>query len=214
MKKSQLGGPDRHVQMDLSEELWDRLRSRGILFIDGEEVDATESGCFYRDMFYLAMSGWPKEKPIWVIDNSPGGHADQCFAICDTINAFKKEGYTVNTLCLGAVASAATIIFQAGSRRYAMPTTRFLIHQVRQSHVFLEEELGQGKDRLKEMERINNVACKIIADRVGMDLSVLLDMINKTDLWLSPEDALKFGPNGLIDEICETFPFMDRLVSG
>ncbi len=209
MTKPKHGEMERSVGLDLADECEDRLRSRGILILDGDEVNVLESGLFYRELFFLASNGWPKDRPIWIILNSPGGHASQCFAICDTIRSFIKEGYTINIFCLGHVASAATILLQTASRRYSAPNTRFLVHQVRQQHVFLEEEVSQGEERVAEMVRINTQACAIIAERVGMDLQDLLTRVKKTDLWLSADEAMKFGKNGLIDEICPTFPFLD-----
>lgn len=211
MTKAKQGEMERTVGLDLAEEYEDRMRSRGVLFLDGEEVNVTESGLFYRTLFYLVSQGWPKERPIWVVLNSPGGHASQCFAICDAIRAFVNEGYTINAFCLGHVASAATVLLQTASRRYSLPNTRFLVHQVRQQHVFLEEEVSQGEERVAEMTRINAQAFALIADRIGMDLPELLGKVKKTDLWLNAEEALKFGKNGLIDEITTTLPFLGAL---
>src|SRR3989344_5936416 len=201
----------RVVSLDFADEVYDKLRNRGVLFLDGEEVNVFESGSFYRDLFFLAMSGWPKEKPIWVVLNSPGGSADQCFAICDSILSFTRSGYTINVLGVGEVASAAVIILHTGTRRYALENTRFLAHQVRQGSLFHEEEVTQGEERVAEMKRVNKQACAIVAKRTGMDLAVLFGKISKTDLYMSAEDAMKFGTHGLIDEICPIFPFMDVL---
>lgn len=212
MTKAKEENIERSLSLDIGEETYYRLRSRGILILDETQVDVLESGVFYRDMFYLVMSGWPKEKPIWVMLNSPGGDAYQCFAICDTINSFTAQGYTINIVGIGIVASAATIVLQTGTRRYALPNTRFLTHQLRQTHNSEDEEVSHGKERIAELERINEQGCQIIAKRIGMDFQAeLFPQITKTDLWKNAEEAKKFGPNGLIDEICTTFPFMDVL---
>jgi len=211
MTKAKEGQVVRQVALDISEEVYDKLRSRGVLILDGKGVDVEESGIFYRDLFFLVMSGWTKERPIWILLNSPGGGVNQGFAICDAIRAFTQEGYTINIVGLGEVSSVAAAILQTGTRRYALPTTQFLLHQVSDEHVFLKEEMTQTEERAAEKKRINTILCAIIVERVGMDTVEFLAKVKKTDLFMSAQEALTFGKHGLIDEICATFPFMDAL---
>lgn len=202
----------RAVSMDISDELQHELRARGILLLDGDEIDGMESGAFYRDLFWLAMSGWPKEKPIWTILNSPGGSVYQGFAICDAIGSFVEQGYTMNVCGIGYVASAAAAIISKASPggRYALPTTQFLLHEV-SDDLPGREDTTQTEERAAEKKRINGIICSIVADRAGMEHGEFLAKVRKTNFWMGAEDAKKFGKNGLIDEICTTFPFMDVL---
>ncbi|OGZ06937.1 MAG: hypothetical protein A2942_01220 [Candidatus Lloydbacteria bacterium RIFCSPLOWO2_01_FULL_50_20] len=201
----------RRVSMGPEDERQEVLRRHGVFFLDAEEVNRDEAGCFYRDIFFLVASGWAKEKPMWVVLNSPGGHADQGFAIHDTIRLLIAAGYTVNTCVLGEAASVAMMILMAGTRRYASPNTQFLLHQVSEEYIFLRVETTEAEERSNEMKRINHVYLSAIAERSGMALSDLTTQVRKKDFWLGAEEALKYGQHGLIDEICTTFPFMDAL---
>lgn len=202
---------ERKISLDLADERQDELRKRGVLFVDSDEIDRDEAGCLYRDIFFLVTSGWPKQRPIWVVINSPGGQVHHGFAIYDAIHGFVAGGYTINTFGLGEVASMGTVILQAGTRRYAAPHTQFLLHQVSEAHIFLKEEATQAEERTEEMKRINVLVLTMIAERTGILLSELTAQVKKKDFWLGALDARGLGKHGLIDEISTTFPFMDAL---
>ena len=75
----------------------------------------------------LALSA-EGDDPITIYISSPGGHVESGDVIYDMIKFVKPVVRVVGT---GWVASAATTIFLAAARenRYALPNTRFLIHQ-------------------------------------------------------------------------------------
>lgn len=69
----------------------------------------------------------PEErKPIWIFIMSPGGESDIMWALLDMIGASKTPIYTVN---VGTAASAASLIFIAGHKRFMMPNARVIIHE-------------------------------------------------------------------------------------
>lgn len=69
----------------------------------------------------------PEErKPIWIYIMSPGGEADVMWALLDAIGASVTPVYTVN---VGTAASAASLIFMAGHKRFMMPNARVIIHE-------------------------------------------------------------------------------------
>ena len=69
----------------------------------------------------------PEErKPIWIYIMSPGGEADVMWALLDVIGSSKTPVYTVN---VGTAASAASLIFIAGHKRFMMPNARVIIHE-------------------------------------------------------------------------------------
>lgn len=73
-------------------------------------------------------AGIPVEerKPIWIYVFSPGGSIIYMWAICDAINLSKTPIYTVN---VGIAASAASLIFISGHKRYMFPKATVLIHE-------------------------------------------------------------------------------------
>lgn len=212
MNGAPLQGNQRRVTLDATDEIQEMMQKRGIFFIDSEEIDRDESASFYRDIFCLVASDWKKEDPMWVLLNTPGGHVHHGIAIHDTITLLNASGYNINTVGIGEVASMGTVVIGAGKRRYATPYTQFLLHQVSQEHFYIKEEATQTEERAEEIRRINQIVLNMIAGRTGMPIEELKSLVKKTDYWLGADSALKLGPHGLIDEICNEFPFMDAFV--
>lgn len=181
------------------------LANRGF-FIMSDEIDGSASYTVALDFLYRYL--FKIETPIWLILNSPGGDVAQGFAIFDLIKAAVASGREVNILGVGCVASMATAIMQAGTKRYSFPNTQFLVHQVREILPFFkQEEVNEGRERQQEMDRINDIVMKLIADRVGMSLEDIKRLSEKKDFWVDPQRARKFGTHGLIDEVVTGFPF-------
>ena len=190
----------RIIRMDLGDELFNHYTKQGIFYLDSVIEEGMPS------MFSMTLlryhSQAEKKKPILVVLNSPGGQANQGFAIYDVLRIIVLGGRTVNILCMGNVASMATFVLQAGTKRFSLPHTQFLIHEVSQ-FTFGEEKVSEGEERVGENRRINTVVMNGIAKRIGMDPIELVKLSKKKDYWLSADDALKLGENGLIDEITE-----------
>lgn len=64
--------------------------------------------------------------PIRLYIMSYGGDLDYMWALIDAIEASVTPVYTIN---VGLCASAASLIFMAGSRRYMLPNSKVLIHE-------------------------------------------------------------------------------------
>lgn len=186
--------------MDTGDELFGYYTERGIFYLDSEIEEGMPS------MFSMSLlkyhSRADKDKPILVILNSPGGQTNQGFAIYDVLRMIALDGRLVNILCMGTVASMATFVLQAGTKRFSLPHTQFLIHEVSQ-FTFGEEKVSEGEERVGENRRINTIVMNGISKRIGMDPIELVRLSKKKDYWLSAEDALKLGEHGLIDEITE-----------
>ena len=146
-------------------------------------------------------------KPIWIILNTPGGSATECFAICDLMRAIIKNRTPLYVLGIGCVASAGVAIMQMASERYSLPNTQFLVHQASRYLEAGSEETSQGEERVEELKRKNKIFLSMISERSGMSLEDLASLAKKTDHWLDAKTAKGFGQNGLIDKIVEEFPF-------
>ncbi len=194
----------RIIRMDTGDELFGYYTERGIFYLDSEIEEGMPS------MFSMSLlkchSRADKDKPILVILNSPGGQTNQGFAIYDVLRMIALDGRLVNILCMGTVASMATFVLQAGTKRFSLPHTQFLIHEVSQ-FTFGEEKVSDGEERVGENRRINTIVMHGIAKRIGMEPAELVKLSKKKDYWLGAEDALKLGEHGLIDEITEASLF-------
>jgi len=213
-RKSNEFGNFRDIEQTLRWEPVDwqhhQFSRRGIIFLH-YEIDNDESYEFSHDLIYLTKIEPPMEagkiKPIWIILDSPGGDASAGFAIYDMIMAAVNAGIEVNIVGKGAVASMAAAIIQAGSRRFVLPHTQFLVHEVSQTVIELAEKVSEGRERIEENERINRIYMSIIAERAGMDVNELIKLSKKTDCWFDAKSALKLGSHGLADEIITSLPF-------
>lgn len=65
-------------------------------------------------------------KPIWLYVMSYGGDLDYMWTLIDMIKLSTTPVYTVN---VGVAASAASLIFISGHKRYMMPGSKVVIHE-------------------------------------------------------------------------------------
>ncbi|HEX3942707.1 MAG TPA: ATP-dependent Clp protease proteolytic subunit [Rhizomicrobium sp.] len=133
------------------------------------------------------------EGDIRVILNSPGGHVESGDTIHDLI---RFVGRRVKIIGTGWVASAGAHIYLGAPRehRYALPFTRFLLHQPlggvrgQASDIHIEAE-----EILKMRERLN----RELAKETGQPFEkVVAD--TERNYWLSAEEAKNYGLVGKI----------------
>jgi len=172
-------------------DIYSRLLKDNIIFL-GQPVDDTIANLIIAQMLFLESEN--SEKDIAFYINSPGGVISAGMAIYDTMQYVKND---VSTICVGQAASMAAVLMAAGARgkRFALPNSRFLIHQ----------PLGYGlqgqaadieihaKDLLKMRERLN----AILAEHTGQPIEKIAKDTDR-DYILEVEDAKKYG---LVDSI-------------
>ena len=133
------------------------------------------------------------DDPITIFICSPGGHVESGDAIFDMIRFVKPIVRIIGT---GWVGSAATHIYLATERkhRYALPNTRFLIHQPAGGFGGDATDIQiQAKEILKTRERIN----RIIAEQTGQPLERVAEDTDR-DHWMSAEESVAYGIVGKI----------------
>ncbi len=140
----------------------------------------------------LALS-YDSDAPITIFIGSPGGHVESGDTIFDMIRFIKPVVRTVGT---GWVGSIATHIYLAPAKenRYALPNTRFLIHQPSGGFGGDASDIAiQAREIIKTRERINVT----IAEQTGQPLErVAID--TDRDYWMSPEESVAYGLVGKI----------------
>jgi ATP-dependent Clp protease protease subunit len=159
------------------------LETRTIIISQG--IDAQLARNIYSRLILLERDN--SEKPITVIVNSQGGSADSGFGIYDMLKFVKPP---IITLTAGLCASAAVIIFLAGEKgkRYALPNSRFLIHQPSTSAVGPAADLEITANQIL---RIRDHFNHIIADETGQDLKKVTYDTNR-DFWLTAPEAVEY----------------------
>ena len=133
------------------------------------------------------------EGDIRVILNSPGGHVESGDTIHDMIRFL---GSRVKIIGTGWVASAGAHIYLGAPRenRYALPYTRFLLHQP------LGGVRGQASDIHIEAEEILKMRDRLnqeIARETGQTLEKIVNDTER-NFWMSAEEAKTYGLVGKI----------------
>ena len=126
--------------------------------------------------------------PILLVISSPGGHVESGDMIHDMI---KFVGAPVKVLGSGWVASAGALIYSAAKKenRFALPNTRFLLHEPRGGVG------GQASDveiQVREIVRMRERLNKIFAEATGQPLKKIVEDTDR-DHWMSAEEAVEYG---------------------
>ena len=140
----------------------------------------------------LALS-FQGDDPITIYIGSPGGHVESGDTIFDMIRFI---GPTVRVVGTGWVGSIATHIYLAAERenRYALPNTRFLIHQPAGGFGGDASDIEiHAREILKTRERING----IIAEQTGQPLDRVTRDTDR-DYWMSVEESVEYGLVGKV----------------
>lgn len=135
----------------------------------------------------LALSSASTD-PILVVLSSPGGHVESGDMIHDMI---KFVPAPVKILGTGWCASAGALIYAAAAKenRYALPNTRFLLHEPRGGVGGQATDVEiQAREIIKMRERLN----KIFAAATGKSLEQIKEDTDR-DFWMGAEEAVKYG---------------------
>ena len=128
------------------------------------------------------------DDPIQVFVSSPGGHVESGDLIFDTIRFIKPKVIMIGT---GWVASAGALIYVAAKKedRYALPNTRFLLHQPSGETRGPASDVSIYLDEIVKMrERLNRIFSKATGqpiEKIAADTA--------RDFWLSSEQAVTYG---------------------
>lgn len=136
----------------------------------------------------LFLDNEDPEAPIKIFINSPGGSADDGFAIYDMIRFVRPRVKIVST---GLSASAATVIMLAAAKedRMALPNARIMIHQPSmRSHGAAEDIKRTAEQILKLRARIN----ELYAEETGQPLEKVSDDTDR-DYWMTAPEAVEYG---------------------
>lgn len=173
-------------------DIYSRLLKERIIFL-GEPIDDAVANTLIAQLLFLDAENSKEDIKLYI--NSPGGSVTSALALYDTMQHVKAN---VSTICIGQAASAAAVLLACGSKgkRFALPNSRVLIHQV------MGGVEGQQKDveiQAREMLRIKNQLNQILAKHTGQSISKL-EKDTDRDYFLTAEEAKKYG---IIDKIIQ-----------
>ena len=166
-------------------DIYSRLLKDRIIFLDGEINDLSADLVVAQLLF---LDGQDTEKDVNLYINSPGGSVTAGLAIYDTIQYLKCD---VQTICVGQAASMAALILTSGAKgkRFALPSSRVLIHQP------WGGARGQAIDigiQAKEIIRLKKLTIDYFAKHTGKYVSRIAEDMER-DFYMSAPDAVEYG---------------------
>ena len=126
--------------------------------------------------------------------NSPGGSVPATLAIYDTIQYLKHD---VSTICIGMAASGAALLLAAGAKgkRFSLPNSEVLIHQVMAGGI--EGQAVEIEIASRHILRLKQKLNEILARHTGKTVAVV-EKDTDRDYFMNAEEAKHYG---IIDEI-------------
>lgn len=135
---------------------------------------------------------------IKIYINSPGGSVYDGLAIYDVMQSIESP---ISTVAVGLAASMAAIILLSGTKglRKALPHSRVLLHQ----------PLGWADGQASDIEIANQEIQKTKKELFGIiekhtqEIPEIIINTCDRDKWLTAEESLTYGKQGIIDSIVQ-----------
>jgi len=176
-------------------DIYSRLLKDRIIFL-GTPIDDIIANLIIAQMLFLESED--PDKDLYLYLNSPGGIVTAGLAIYDTMQYIKPN---VCTICLGQAASMGALLLAAGApgKRFALPHSRILIHQL------LGGIQGQATDidiHAREILRMRKELDMILMRHTNQPLEKI-QRDTERDYFMSGDEAKKYG---IIDAVIEKNP--------
>ena len=173
-----------------SYDIYSRLLKDRIVFVVGP-IDDYMANVVVAQLLFLESENPDKDVHLYI--NSPGGIITSGLSILDTMRFIKPD---VSTMCLGQAASMAAVLLAAGKKgkRYALPHSRVIIHQV------LAGFEGQATDieiHARETLALRRHVDQIYARHTGQTVERVHDDMER-DRFFTAEQARGYG---LVDRV-------------
>ncbi len=174
-------------------DIYSRLLRERIIFLAGP-VNDTVANSIIAQMLFLASKDSAKDIQLYI--NTPGGSVTAGLAIYDTMQYVKCP---ISTVCVGLAASMGATLLASGAKgkRFALPNSQVLLHQVAGGVTgeAIEIEIT-ARQIIKIKEKLN----KILSKHTGKPLEQIAKDTDR-DFYLSADEAKSYG---IIDEVIKT----------
>lgn len=166
-------------------DIYSRLLQDRIVWITGEVEDAGMNNAAASLLF---LNNQSEVEPIYLYINSPGGSVHSGEVLINVMRHIKAPVYTI---CVGMAASMGAVILSCGEKghRYCMPYSDVMLHQVSSG---TSGNIQDQRVSLQYSEKLNERLMSLLAENCGKTYKQILKDTNR-DLWLSPEEAVKYG---------------------
>ncbi len=173
-------------------DIFSRLLKDRIIIL-GSPVDDYVANIKVAEFLYLQSVDPHKDIQFYV--NSPGGGVTAGMAIYDTMQMISCD---IRTFCIGQAASLGALLIAAGTKgkRYALPHSRLMIHQVIGGTEGTAADIGIQAEEIMRNHALLN---EIIAKHTGKSIKDV-EKDTDRDYFMTPEEAVKYG---LVDEVLD-----------
>lgn len=172
-----------------------KLLENSTHFINGE-IDEDSIGDAVKWLIYENLDV-SREKILTLYINSTGGDLYQAFGLIDVM---RSSPHVVRCIGIGAVMSAAFLIFASGDKgqRYAAKNTSFMCHQFSDS---TEGKYHDIKATMKDNELTNQKMVDVLREATGLAPSVVRKkLLPASDVYLTAVEMIELG---IADHILE-----------
>ncbi|MCQ2353415.1 MAG: ATP-dependent Clp endopeptidase proteolytic subunit ClpP [Victivallaceae bacterium] len=175
-----------------SYDIYSRLLKDRIILL-GTPIDDNVANLIVAQLLFLQAEDPKKDIDLYI--QSPGGSVTAGLAIYDTMQTISCD---VRTYCIGQCASMGAVLLSAGApgKRFALPNSRIMIHQV------LGGAEGQATDieiHTREILRLKTTLNQILADHCHQTLKKV-EKDTERDHFMSAAEAVEYG---LVDKVVE-----------
>lgn len=182
LEKSQFG--------ERAYDIYSRLLKDRIIFLGGP-IDDTVANLTIAQLLFLDSEDDKKDIQIYI--NSPGGVVTAGLAIYDTMQYVKSD---VSTICIGMAASMGAFLLAGGAKgkRFALPNSRILIHQV------MGGAEGQAADieiQAREIIRMKKQMNELLAKHTGQSFDKI-EKDSDRDYYMTSDEAKAYG---IVDKV-------------
>ena len=149
----------------------------------------------------LVLDQTDSTRPIRLFINSPGGVADDGFAIYDMLRFVKSP---IVTIVAGLAASAATIVMVGTekARRLILPHSRVMLHQPSSGVRGTAADIAISA---KEILRLRKKANELFVRETGQPMDRLVEDMHR-DYWMSAQECIDYGLVGGIIASADDLP--------
>ena len=174
-------------------DIYSRLLKERIVFLTAPISDPVANSIIAQILFLASQDS---KKDIQLYINTPGGSVTAGMAIYDTMEYVKCD---ISTVCIGLAASMGATLLAAGAngKRFALPNSEVLLHQVAGG---VSGEAVEIEITARQIIKIRGKLNKILAKHTGQDLKKI-ETDTDRDFYLSADEAKEYG---IIDKVIRT----------
>jgi ATP-dependent Clp protease protease subunit len=173
-------------------DIYSRLLNERIIFL-GSQVNDQVANVVVAQLLHLESEDPDKDISLYI--NSPGGSVYAGLAIYDTIQFIKPD---VSTITIGIAMSMGALLLAGGAKgkRYALPNSKVLIHQVSGGFQGPAADIEiHAREALNLRKRLD----EILAEHTGQPIEKVSADTDR-DYFMTAAEALEYG---IVDKILE-----------